>query len=84
MIKHAPEGRTRGAAGFRPAALRGFGHLEGRRIVQARVLRCARGGAGSFSGGRRSALVVSGASSPGGIFSGVTLVALMYGCGLVQ
>src|ERR1700731_2761310 len=39
------------------------------------------GGAGSLSAGMRSALLVSGTSSPAGIFSGATLVAPMYGCG---
>src|ERR1700686_2673026 len=39
------------------------------------------GGAGSLSAGMRSALLVSGASSPAGIFSGATLFAPKYACG---
>src|SRR6266404_5281455 len=38
------------------------------------------GGAGSLSAGMRSALPLSGGSSPAGIFSGAALFAPMYGC----
>src|ERR1700730_18963447 len=39
------------------------------------------GGAGSLSAGMRSELLVSGASSPAGVFSGATLCAPRYACG---
>src|ERR1700730_11916977 len=59
----------------------GFWTLNGGGSSRHGSLPLRAGGAGSLSAGTRSALLVSGASSPAGIFRRATLFAPRYACG---